>query len=368
MHMPFSPQSLLPAELIRQLRDAAADAEAAGRLTEDQLAIIFRQGWFRMFLPRTMGGLDLSLPEGLRVEEGLAWIDGSLGWTVTLCSGATLFAGFMEPGVAAQLLADPPACFGGSGAPTGTAERNAGGYRVSGHWRYATGAPHLSVFTANCRIIEGGTQVLNEEGQDLIQSFFFMKDEVELREDWFTIGLKATAGHAFSVSGLQLPESRTFRIAPEAAQYASPILQYPFLSFAEATLAVNTSGMTLHFLDICEQLFAQRGSDRRYDEASIALMNAALIRAKGEIAQLRDHFYHAADRSWESLTEQGAARPDSLAAVGVSSRSLVKACRQIVHDLYPYCGMQAADPRTEINRVWRDIFTASQHTLLTYPV
>jgi alkylation response protein AidB-like acyl-CoA dehydrogenase len=367
MNTPFSPQLIIPDALIRQLRGSAAAAERTGTLTEDQLSIVFREGWFRMFLPRSLGGLELSLTEGLRLEEVLAWIDGSLGWTITLCSGATMFAGYLEPSVAARLLSDPQACFGGSGQASGIAAITPDGYRVSGKWKYATGAPHLSVFTANCRIERDGAPLTDADGEPVVRSFFFMRDEVRIIEDWHTMGLKATAGHTFEVFEKLLPADRAFTISPDGAMHAGMIYRYPFLPFAEATLAVNTLGMAQHFLEICEQLFAQRGSNKHYPEETVRMLNTAMIRAKHELGELRDNFYHAVEHSWTPLLHQRLIRPEALQAVGVCSRGLVANCRRIAQELFPYCGMAAANPSAELNRIWRDLFTASQHTLLTYP-
>src|ERR1043165_1948463 len=91
------------------LASEAGAAEHDGVLTSTQLNLIVQAGWFRMFLPQTLGGLNLDLPTALRLDEALAHIDGSLGWTVTLCSGATMFAGFMDQKLARDLLADPKA-------------------------------------------------------------------------------------------------------------------------------------------------------------------------------------------------------------------------------------------------------------------
>jgi hypothetical protein len=52
--------------------------------------------------------------------------------------------------------------------------------------------------------------------------------------------------------------------------------------------------------------------------------------------------------------------------VSEASLALAKQAQHIVNVLYPYCGLRAASPDTEINRVWRDLHTASQHALLTF--
>ena len=55
---------------------------------------------------------------------------------------------------------------------------------------------------------------------------------------------------------------------------------------------------------------------------------------------------------------------DLLDEISNKSRTLAKLARQVVDDLYPYCGLVAASADTEINRVWRNLHTASQHRLL----
>jgi hypothetical protein len=43
--------------------------------------------------------------------------------------------------------------------------------------------------------------------------------------------------------------------------------------------------------------------------------------------------------------------------------ALVLAARRAVGDIYPYCGLRAAQVDSDINRVWRDFHTAGQHAL-----
>jgi hypothetical protein len=48
-----------------------------------------------------------------------------------------------------------------------------------------------------------------------------------------------------------------------------------------------------------------------------------------------------------------------------ASMALVLAARRAVGDIYPYCGLRAAQEDSDINRVWRDFHTAGQHALFT---
>src|SRR5260221_10375656 len=145
------PSAFLSVEVADTLAPKAAEAELNGDLSPDQLKLIYEQQWFRMLLPEvhslsSPSSLPLSLPQLVRLEEGLAFADGSVGWTVTLCSGAGWFAGFFPEGRFDWLFADPRLCIAGSGSPAGEAHITGSGYRVSGRWPFASGILHATAF------------------------------------------------------------------------------------------------------------------------------------------------------------------------------------------------------------------------------
>src|SRR5690554_135399 len=103
-------EQIVPATLIEQLRHFARQAEADRALCPEQLALIRQQRWFKAFMPTECGGLELGLPAAVRLEEALAYCDGSVGWTVTLCAGAGLFVGVMDPTVLPAIAVPADAC------------------------------------------------------------------------------------------------------------------------------------------------------------------------------------------------------------------------------------------------------------------
>ena len=342
------PSRSIPVALTDAIHGLSADAERSGSLHPRQLALIYEQRWFSLFVPRSYGGLEMSLPEGLRIEEGLAWADGSTGWTVTLCSGANWFIGFLRPELAKQLFGDQRVCFAGSGRASGVAKIVAGGYEISGRWRYATGAPHATAFTANCRIEKNGTFLQDDKGNPLVYAFLFTRAEIIIHEDWHSIGMVATASHSFEVKDQQVTGDRCFRIDPDGPFLPQPIYRYPFLQFAEATLAVNSSGMAARFIDLCGRIGPERTKD-----------------ANNRLQGWREVFYEAVEASWQECAKGDPLPPGLLQAVSTASRRLAAEARRMVDELYPWCGIAAANPDTQINRVWRDLHTASQHSLLT---
>lgn len=354
------PSRFLPEALTTTLRATALEAEHFGYLHPEQLAIIDKQGWFHALTPKVYGGLELCLPELLKLEEALAWADGSVGWVVTLCSGAGWFGGFLDPMLAAEIFLQPQACIAGSGAASGTASLIDDGYVINGFWKYASGALHATAFTANCQIQKEGQPLFHSDGTPIVRPFLFKKEEVQLHTTWKTMGMIATASHAFEVTNVVVPANRCFSIEAAHAQITAPIYHYPFLQLAETTLAVNILGMAIRFVDLCMD-YAERKTQHQsiYDLLKLAEM------AQQELETRRKVFYTTAAASWVELVKEGTINPALLSAVSTTSKTLVTTSREWVNTLYPHCGLEAADKSTELNRVWRNLHTAGQHALLS---
>ncbi|WP_300601739.1 acyl-CoA dehydrogenase [Niabella sp.] len=354
-------------QIAGQLAHFTKEADEQARLTQEQLDIIHREKWFRLFVPRSQNGLELSLPEGLRIEEALAKIDGSLGWTVTLCSGATQFTGYLPPSLTDAIFKDPAVCFGGNGALTGIASETPDGYIINGSWKYATGAPYCTHFTANCKIEKDGQLLTDEAGAPVYRSFLFTREEVSVQQDWDTMGLRATASERFNVKDQWIPRERSFTIHPSAATLPGLVYRYPFLQFAETTLAVNSLGMARHFLEAVQKWLQPRLLQEGAHSASASQIRQKWLQADHYLQTLRGRFYAAVDDSWNILSGQGTIPEALLASISQQSRLLARVSRKMVADLYPYCGVNATQNGTELNQIFRDIFTASQHLLLNAP-
>ena len=356
------PSTLLKPEWVNIIRDNAAEAERLGKLHPAQLQLVYEQQWFNLLAPAVYGGLQTPLPHLIKLEEALSWADGSLGWVVTLCCGAGWFGGFIDPTIAQQVYSDKQACLAGSGAPTGTATITGNGYIINGSWKYASGVHHATYITVNCNIMDDGNPVLIPDGTQLILPFVLDRKDVQLQSGWKYIGMIATGSDAYSVENLYIDKNRCFKIEPAAAVINAPLYTYPFFQLAEATLAANLSGMAVHFTDLCVPAFANKATNiRRVNEANVVLMNEALQSATASLNQARAELFAAVEASWNKPEDEAL-----LKNVSSTSRVLAKVSRECVDELYPYCGLLAASPDTEINRVWRDLHTAGQHALLTF--
>ncbi|MDF2158340.1 acyl-CoA dehydrogenase [Algoriphagus sp. CAU 1675] len=348
-------------------QELAAKAEKLGCLPEEWLDVIYQEKWFKLFVPESLNGLGLSLPEALKVEEELAEFDGSLGWTLTLCAGAAWFVGFLEESLGEEIFSDPKVCLAGSGFVGGKADQIGEEYLVNGSWTYASGALHATHLTANCELLENGKPLLDEAGNPVVKAFILKREEVEILDGWSYMGMIATGSHAFKTENLHVPLNRSFQILPEKAMISKPIYQYPFLQFAEATLAINILGITHHLQRLIGESFWKRNEHRKYDEQYVDYFKKQEKKTLKKLEKVRRKFYEQVEHSWEELEANGKISKKTLRSVSHISRKMTGACRKLNAQMFPFAGLEAAKSHTELNRVWRDFNTVSQHALLTFP-
>lgn len=313
------------------------------------IAWIEKRNLWNIWVPKSHGGLELSLIEGLKQLKELAQIDGSLGWTTTLCSGANYFVGNLQPEAAQEIFAEEPShiCFGGSGGIFGHAEKIGETYHINGTWRYATGAPYLSHFTLSAKVTENGKQMQNADGTDVIKSFVIPKESVHLIKDWSTMGMVATATHSFEVCDLEVDEK--FSFVYDKFYVPQPIFKIPFSVFADFTLWVNYLGIFNHF---CEE-----GHESLTKEQQKMLLE---IESNTEylLFKLASQVNYQIENS-EPIKEKDKAEIHRLAAESVQKMTAA------ITSVYPYLGVKASRTDQQLNQIFRDYFTATQHHIFT---
>ena len=201
----------------------------------------------------------------------------------------------------------------------------------------------------------------HDDGTPVIRSFVLERSEVTLYSTWSAMGMIATGSHSFEVKNVSVPFDRSFIIRGEHATIDAPIFQYPFLQLAETTLAVNLSGMTYRFFDLCASVFSSR--ENSLAEAYLRKLQDH----RDTLDEIRSSFYSKTDAAWHALISKAVISEAHLSEITRLSHGLVAACRDAVNHLYPLCGLDAADLQLEINRVWRNFHTAGQHAFFRPP-
>lgn len=129
-------------ELVPTILAARGAIERDRGLPFDLAHAVCEAGFFSLWLPKSMGGPELT-PAGLaRVVEVLSQADGSAGWLVGIGSSNSRLAGYLSESVAREIWGNGTSVLAGTLNPAGIAVAVPGGYRVNGQWSYASGINH----------------------------------------------------------------------------------------------------------------------------------------------------------------------------------------------------------------------------------
>jgi alkylation response protein AidB-like acyl-CoA dehydrogenase len=353
-------------ELIDRLRDLAprlstslAQADEPARLPDDVVAMLIEQQLFRLWIPQRCGGLELDLPSTLRVYEAAAAIDGSLGWAVMIGCGGGLFGARLEHQAAVEIFGPADALIAGSGASDGRAERVAGGYRVTGRWRYASGAHHATTFTANCIVTEAGQPVLHG-GHPWMRAMAFDRSQVQIIETWDTTGMRATGSHDFEVREAYVPERHSFTVSDGPPYEDGALYRVPFEVLTELPVAAVGIGILRHALEAFAVLARERAAAGRTwaDSAGVQRAHAT---AHALWLQTVAATQAAARRAWNAAGERRVLSAVERAGITAVCVHAVSALGEAVAHLVGFAGMAGLERRSALARAQRDLAALAAH-------
>src|SRR4029077_19969331 len=188
-------------ELAPMLAAASDEIEERRQLPERIVEALVEGGFFRMLLPRSLGGAELDPLTYVQVLEEIAKADPSTAWSLGQNSVCSMTAPYLDPAVAREIFGPPRGILAWGpelpGAGRGIAVD--AGIRVTGRWGFATGSRHATWLGAHVPIFEpDGTPRLNPNGRPFVRTVLFPKSQAEIIDNWQVIGLRGTGSDSYA--------------------------------------------------------------------------------------------------------------------------------------------------------------------------
>ncbi len=360
------PKEIIDKAIVEQIRQHTFETEATKSLPPAILKIIYEQHWFQLLIPKACGGTELNLPQTVQLFEALAWAEANTGWCVNLGAGANMFCGYLDTATAKSIFNSPEVCCAGSGAISGKAYKTDGGYFLSGRWKYASGANHATHFTANAYLLDEQGNNIVENGNPVFRSFIIPAANIINHKNWNALGLKGTSSNDFEARDVFVQESHTFTLLKPSPFAQGSLYKFPFGLLAVVNMTCMITGIAYRFIDLYNELAQQK----KPLHGDVLLKDNPIAReisgnAIDHFMDTREKMYGALQQVWDIYEQGNEADTNAQEQLTLASINAAQASREVMNKLYPLCGMNILDERNEINKVWRDAMTASQHYLLS---
>jgi len=350
-------------DLHGEIRALAPRIEQDRRLPPDLMSRFTEAGFFRLVVPRALGGLEADLHTTLEVIEEVSRADGSTGWTVMIGSITAVLSGWLEPAVAEQIYTRD-AFTGGVAAPLGQAHVSEGGYRVTGRWPFASGCQHASWLVGGAVIFEGGAPQMRGP-VPLTRMFLFPASEVRIHDTWHVSGLCGTGSHDMEVPGVTVSHERSVSFLMDRPRQPGPLYAFPAWSLLALGVAAVLLGIARGAVDEAERVAREKtplGSKVKL--AAKPSAQAKVAEAEATLRAARAFLHDAVDRCW-ALVEPGREAPlTTRAELRLAATHAASSAIRAVDLAYHVVGTTSIHDASPLQRAFRDVHAGAQHAIL----
>ncbi|MFJ4866728.1 acyl-CoA dehydrogenase family protein [Streptomyces sp. NPDC088748] len=351
--------------LLPLLREHASAAEAQRRIPQEVVTALEQADLFRLAIPAERGGEAVEARTLINVLAKAGEGDGATAWVLTLVNIFNWMASLFSTQAQEEVFADPSARVVGVLAPTSTAIRTDGGWRLTGRWGYNSGS-----WQATWAILEAPLKDSEGNTSDHV-AMLVPRDDYSIEDTWYAAGMRGTASNAVVVEDAFVPDHRvlsltkavegayatdaTHAILSRAAfvPLASLVLAAPLIGIGRAALqyVLDHAGHKPVSLTFYDRQSDSTGFQLLIAEAANRI-DTAYLHATRAAADIDDY---ASRGEYPPMLLRARVRSDT----GVAVQNVLAA----LHVLLDAHGAAAFAESCPLQRMWRDANTAGRHAV-----
>jgi 3-hydroxy-9,10-secoandrosta-1,3,5(10)-triene-9,17-dione monooxygenase len=346
-----------------RLRERVAETERLRRLPAENVADLLENGLYGVMTPRRFGGSELGSETMIDVTMELASACPATGWVHMLWTAHMWLLALFPPETQEELWSNPNSLASSVVNTVGDVVPVDGGYRWTGRGFFSSGVDHCNWLTAAVPIKREGVDGAPERRWLLIP-----REEFEIIDDWYTVGLKGTGSKTIVANDVFIPERRTVsnKDIEEGASPGSLFHSHPMYSAISsanftAAMAAPALGVARGFLCAYEERL--RSKSKAIDDG--LLINMA--RYANAVAQV-DAVYAVTMQNAQRWARVPAREvgPEDRAKCRRDQAFTAQSARKAINTLYEECGGGGLFESSDFQRLWRDVNAAAAHHGLTW--
>jgi len=362
------------------LRRYQQELEREQRLPRALVEQLHDAGFYRMTIPRSLGGLQVDPLTYTRVVELLSEGCGSVGWNVCNNSiGQLVTLGLPDEGVQEVHGQNGPSRMAGTAVQGGgQAVAVPGGYRVSGHWTFGSGCQEARWMLGSFQILENGSPRCGEDGKALYWRAVFPREEATVVPgSWDVAGLRGTGSFDWTVTDAFLPERRTMVHAgiPLDNQWS----RWPGVTYALPTQcwigphhsSVITGIARAGIEALIELAGAKTPRGRTFRLCDNPQVQEAVGRADAVLNAGRGYRSAAIAEIWNTIAAGGESTLEQRARCRLASTYAADSARTAMDLVYRLGGSTSFKRESRLAECWRDLQVVGQTVTIApewYPI
>lgn len=210
-HAPIVESGEAAIALVRSLSSeiaaASVEADSCRQLPHSLVNTMRDMGLFGLVMPKSLGGSELGFADLVKVTVEIGSICGSAAWIYGVLAGHSWLLNLFPEQAQREIMADPKTLLGTVFRLGGEVVPEGDGYRLTGgNGRFCSGIDY-----ATWVII--GNAVKYPDGTVEPRFFVVPKSDIEVIDDWFTMGMRGTGSRSIKIDSAFIPEHRSCKLS-----------------------------------------------------------------------------------------------------------------------------------------------------------
>ena len=339
----------------------AAEADRIEREREippDIAHEIADKGLFRLLVPRSLGGAELSYPDFLYIIQVFAEADASTAWCVNQNNVFATNSARMPEQTSREIWSDGRAVVA-NGPPTSSSKAVPvdGGYRLTGRWNFSSGVRHATWVAALAPIRRRGD---DSAGRQEVRTLLVPKKEVSLIDVWQVSGLRGTGSFSFEADDIFVPSVRTFSPS-DPPREDGPLYVIPTVLLFAGGFATVAMGAARAGLDTTIDM---AGSEASTPDRSPLRQKSTTQRRIGEAEAVwhsaRAFLRESTSLVWESACKNHSLTIEERIRLRLASTHAIHMAAEVIDIAYKICGSSSIFASNSIQRRFQDLHVITQ--------
>lgn len=353
-------------ELGRVISQNIDEEEKNRRLSKPVLDGLRGAGFHRLFLPKSLGGLEADPVTVAKLIEEVAIHNTAAGWSMMVANVSTWWCRSLpEKGIEEIYKDGPDTLIAGAFHPPMMATPVDGGYRINGRSPLTSNVHEAKWIFVTALVLEQG-QVKMNNGIPEIIGVLMNAEHCQIIDTWFTLGMKATDSNDIAANDVFVPNHLFFPLVPEFESnhyYKGSLYQFAAMGASVACLiapiALAVARNAIQELKLLAEKKTSFGSVVPLRERGA--IQRKLGMAEALVQSSRAYLYHTITECWNKTLTGIKLSLEEKAGLLLAAAHTNQSCLQAVDMMYSAAGSSAIYTRNKLAHYFTDAQVIRQH-------
>jgi alkylation response protein AidB-like acyl-CoA dehydrogenase len=347
------------------LKQTVEEDEQRGQLSSEVIAALAKAGFYKLFLPVSLGGEELDPPSVAKLSEQLARHNVAAAWSIMVTNISNWFSKFLPAEVVEEIHkpGQDIFCAGTFAAPL-FATRSNGGFFISGQTPLCSHVHEAQWITLLSIVMQDGRPAMNG-GMPEMRSVTLKSADCKILDTWQSLGLKATDSNDVAVDNIFVPESHSFVVSPHSEinrHFTGALYRFPLTGISSCCLIAPVAlAIGMNAVEALKSLTGKQPSGGPIPLSQKPGFQSRLAKAEAMVRSASAYLYATLTDCWEKLRMGETASTHGKAALLMAATQVNQLCTQAVDLVFTAAGTTGIYKRSAISRYFTDMQVIRQH-------